>query len=59
MAAGAWSLVVPILFGFHDDGPAFWTHVTAGVLSMLIGIGGLEIASRGGPQAMTWSQNTR
>ena len=51
MAVGAWSLVSPILLGFHDQ-PAFWSHVAAGVVAMLIGVATAELSGGRPPHSM-------
>jgi hypothetical protein len=42
MGLGTWSMVAPLVLGFYDDAPAFWTHVVAGLIALLIGIAGHE-----------------
>jgi hypothetical protein len=46
LATGAWSMVAPVVFGFHHHQAALWTHVAAGLLAMLIGIGAAELDRR-------------
>ena len=43
---GTWTLVAPILFGFYDGGPSFWSHVAAGFAALLVGIAGHELITR-------------
>lgn len=38
LGLGAWSMVSPTIFNFPELGEAFWAHVTAGALAMLISI---------------------
>jgi uncharacterized membrane protein HdeD (DUF308 family) len=48
MTAAAWSLLVPVLLDL-DGHAAFWIHILAGVVVMLIGIAGSVV--RGGDRA--------
>lgn len=43
LGIGTWSMVAPIALGFYHEGPAFWSHVAAGLASLLIGVGGHEL----------------
>ena len=51
LGLGTWTLVSPILFGFYEGGPSFWSHVAAGATALLVGIAGHELISRRQPAA--------
>lgn len=46
LGAGAWTLVAPVVLGFYDGSEAFWTHMAAGFIWMLIGLAGHELLAR-------------
>jgi hypothetical protein len=46
IAVGAWSLIAPFVFGFHQVGEAAWAHVAAGVIAMTAGVIASEIRAR-------------
>jgi len=46
LGLGTWTLVAPILFGFYDGGPSFWSHVAAGFVALLVGVAGHELIVR-------------
>jgi hypothetical protein len=51
LGIGTWSMVSPFVLGFHHDGAAFWTHVVAGFMALIVGIAGHElIVSDGGAE---------
>lgn len=43
LAAGAWAMLSPLVFGFWDQPAAFWSHVVAGILAVLLSIGETQI----------------
>ena len=53
LGAGTWTLVAPILFGFHDPGASFWSHIAVGFAALLIGVGGHELMTRRGEGVAT------
>jgi hypothetical protein len=46
LAAGAWALLSPLLFGFWDEPAAFWSHITAGVAALLLSAGEIDLQNR-------------
>ncbi len=43
LGIGTWSMVAPLVLGFHHDAAAFWTHVVAGFVALFIGVAGHEL----------------
>ena len=46
LGVGTWTLVTPILFGFDDRSPSFWSHMLAGLIALIVGVGGHELMAR-------------
>jgi hypothetical protein len=46
LGLGTWALVAPILFGFYDGGPSFWSHIAAGLTALLVGVAGHDLLVR-------------
>jgi hypothetical protein len=50
IGVGAWSMVAPIVLGFHADEAALWTHLVAGALGVVAGVGGHDLLNRNRPE---------
>ena len=46
LGIGTWSMVAPLALGFYHDALAFWTHIVAGLVALLIGVAGNELVVR-------------
>ena len=49
LAVGAWSLVVPIIFAFHENLAALCVHLLSGLVAMLASIAGVDLIGRRTP----------
>lgn len=43
LAAGAWSMLSPFLWGFWNIGAAFWSHLAAGAAAILLSVREVEL----------------
>ena len=46
LGIGTWTLVAPMLLGFYEGGPGFWSHMAAGLVCLMSGVVGHELMGR-------------